>query len=151
MQDTTTPYSPTEEDRRSLDEWFARYDALAARGEVEAMASMAVFPMNLVTDGADGEAWTGQWDRAEYVRTMTAVMPESAAQEVHFTSERTPHFLSGSLALVFTDSTMTVGDSTQRMRYADVLVKQGGEWRFQTMIQGGWADALTGRTREGGR
>ncbi|GGO44402.1 hypothetical protein GCM10012287_09920 [Streptomyces daqingensis] len=140
-------YTPSEEDHREVEAWFAKYDAHAANADVEAMASMALFPLNLVTDDAGpGTGWTGQWSREEYVRTMSGVMGEPGGEDVHFESRRTPHFLSASLALVFTESTMTAGGQSRRMRYADVLVKQGGEWYFQTMVQGGWAAAMKGAT-----
>ncbi|MGH3314391.1 MAG: nuclear transport factor 2 family protein [Streptomyces sp.] len=144
MPETTTG-SATEQDHRDLEAWFARYDTYAAKADVEAMASTALFPLNLVTDDSDpGSGWAGQWSREEYVRTMSGVMGESGGEEVTFESQRAPHFLTRSLAVVFTDSTMTVGGHSRRMRYSDILVKQDGEWYFQTMIQGGWAGMLGG-------
>lgn len=145
----TAPYEPSEQDHREIEAWFAEYDAHAAKADVEAMASMALFPLNLVTDDArPGTGWSGQWNRDEYVRTMSGVMGggEGGGEEVHFESRRTPHFLSASLAVVLTDSEMTAGGQTHRMHYADVLVKQDGRWYFQTMIQGGWAAAMKGAT-----
>ncbi|MFC6065581.1 hypothetical protein [Streptomyces ochraceiscleroticus] len=133
-------YSPTGQDRRELDAWFARYDALSAVVDVERMADMAVFPLNLVTDDSKGDGWAGQWSRADFVRTMREVM--GGEEEVSFESTRTPHFLSASLAVVFTDAVFTVGGRSQAVRYADVLVKRDGAWAFQTMIQGGWGDLL---------
>ncbi|WP_030610470.1 hypothetical protein [Streptomyces sclerotialus] len=133
-------YVPTERDRREVDAWFARYDALSAEVDVERMADMAVFPLNLVTDDSAGDGWTGQWSRAEFIRTMEEVM--GGDDEVSFESKRTPHFLSASLVVVFTDAVFTVGGRRQAVRYADVLVKRGGAWAFQTMIQGGWGDLL---------
>nr|WP_206323285.1 nuclear transport factor 2 family protein [Streptomyces sp. HNM0574] len=129
-----------------MEDWFARYDAHAERGDVEAMAAMALFPLNLVTDedGAPGSGCAAQWDRERYLSTMSRVMGASGDEEVRFTSERTPHFLGRSLAVVHTDSAMTAGGRTTRMRYADVLVKQDGSWYFQTMVQSGWAAALRG-------
>jgi hypothetical protein len=46
------------------------------------------------------------------------------------------------MAVVFTDSTMTMDGRTQQLRYADILIKQDGTWAFQTMMQGGWGDNL---------
>lgn len=138
-----TPDAATEQDHRELEEWFARYDAHAAKGEVEAMASMALFPLNLVSDeDPPGTGRAAQWSREEYVRTMSQVMGGSAGGEVRFESQRTPTFLTRSLAVVFTESVMTVDGQSQSMRYADILVKQDGEWYFQTMIQGGWGGVL---------
>ncbi|RAJ56628.1 SnoaL-like protein [Streptomyces sp. Amel2xB2] len=145
MTEATTDSTATEQDHRELEEWFARYDAHAAKADVEAMASMAVFPLNLVTDDAGpGTGWAGQWSREEFVRTMSEVMGGAGGEEISFESRRTPHFLSRSMAVVFTESTMTAGGQSQSMRYADVLVKQDGAWYFQTMLQSGWAGGLTG-------
>lgn len=46
------------------------------------------------------------------------------------------------MAVVFTDSAMTTGGRTRRLRYADVLIRRDGRWAFQTMLQGGWGDNL---------
>jgi hypothetical protein len=35
-----------------------------------------------------------------------------------------------------------MGTQEQTMRYADVLVKVDGKWKFQTMAQSGWGDML---------
>ncbi|MGK5449960.1 nuclear transport factor 2 family protein [Streptomyces radiopugnans] len=144
-----TGYTPTEEDLRSLEEWFAAYDGLASSPtpeNIEHMADMAVFPLNLVTDGSDGDGRTAQWDRQRYTGTMNAVMGGGGDEEVRFESARTPFLLSPCLAVVFTDSVMTAaGGEEHRMRYADILVRRGGVWRFQTMVQGGWAGMLEER------
>lgn len=138
-----TGYAPTEEDRTSLDAWFAEYDAHSARGDVERMAGMAVFPLNLVSDDAAGDGRAAQWDRARFVEVMTGVMGDGDGEDVTFESTRTPVFLSPAMAVVFTDSTMTTADGRARqLRYADVLVRRDGTWAFQTMLQSGWGDNL---------
>ncbi|MER7168864.1 hypothetical protein ABT336_22705 [Micromonospora sp. NPDC000207] len=133
-----TGFVPSDEDLAALDEWFRRYDALAAAGDVTGTADLALFPLNTVTDDANGEASAQQLDRAAYLEMMAGVLGGSA--DLRMESRRTPHFLTGSLAVVLTDADFTVDGRRQRVRYADVLVKVGGEWRFQTMIQGGWGD-----------
>lgn len=72
---------------------------------------------------------------------MTHVMGEGS-EDITFESVRTPVFLSPAMAVVFTDSTMTSGGTTQQLRYADILIKRDGRWAFQTMVQGGWGDNL---------
>jgi hypothetical protein len=37
---------------------------------------------------------------------------------------------------VVTDAEITCGDMVRSVRYG---VKAAGDWRFQTMVQGGWA------------
>ncbi|WP_156726077.1 nuclear transport factor 2 family protein [Streptomyces apocyni] len=136
-----TGYTPTAEDRASLDAWFAEYDAQSGKRDVERMADMAVFPLNLVSDDSAGNGTSAQWDRQRFVETMTHVMGDGGA-DITFESTRTPVFLSPALAVVFTDSTMTTPEGTQQLRYADILLRRGGVWAFQTMIQGGWGDNL---------
>ena len=136
-----TGYTPTTEDRASLDAWFAEYDAASGKRDVERMADLAVFPLNLVSDDSAGGGRSAQWDREQFVAVMTQVMGEGS-QDITFESTRTPVFLSPSMAVVFTDSTMTVDGGSQQLRYADILLKRDGKWAFQTMIQGGWGDNL---------
>ncbi|MEO3976192.1 nuclear transport factor 2 family protein [Streptomyces sp. CAU 1734] len=136
-----TGYTPTAEDRKSLDAWFAAYDEAGGARRIERMADMAVFPLNLVSDDSAGNGRSAQWDRERFVETMTQVMGEGD-QDITFESERTPVFLSAAMAVVFTDSVMTAGGETRRLRYADILLRRDGVWAFQTMIQGGWGDNL---------
>ncbi|MFE1174404.1 nuclear transport factor 2 family protein [Streptomyces sp. NPDC058773] len=134
-------YVPTAEDRASVDAWFAEYDAQSARRDVERMADMAEFPLNLVSDDAAGNGRSAQWDRNQYIATMTQVMGDGS-EDITFESTRTPVFLSPALVVVFSDSTMTMEGETRQLRYADILVRRDGTWAFQTMIQGGWGDSL---------
>ncbi|MDI3417161.1 DUF4440 domain-containing protein [Streptomyces luteolus] len=136
-----TGYTPTAEERASLDAWFAEYDAASARRDIERMADLAVFPLNLVSDNSAGDGRSAQWDRKQFVETMTHVMGEGG-EDITFESVRTPVFLSGAMAVVFTDSTMTAEGRTQQLRYADILIRRDGKWAFQTMLQGGWGDNL---------
>ncbi|MGW8555109.1 DUF4440 domain-containing protein [Streptomyces tubercidicus] len=134
-------YVPTAEDRASLDAWFAEYDAQSAQRNVQRMADMAVFPLNLVSDDAAGNGRSAQWDREQFIATMTQVMGDGS-EDLTFESTRTPVFLSPAMAVVFSDSTMTMDGETRQLRYADILVRRDGKWAFQTMIQGGWGDNL---------
>ncbi|MBB6171539.1 hypothetical protein HNR23_001599 [Nocardiopsis mwathae] len=139
----TTGYTPTEEDLRSLGSWFARYDERADAGEAEGMVDMGMFPMNLVSDDSAGNGVAAQWSREQYLRMLTHQVPEEGT-DLTTESVRTPVFLSPQLAVVFTEATMTVNGETMKMHYADVLVKSDGDWAYQTMVQGGWGDAMKG-------
>ncbi|CAL9279005.1 nuclear transport factor 2 family protein [Streptomyces sp. SudanB66_2053] len=136
-----TGYTPTAEDRASLDAWFEQYDALCIERDIERMADQAVFPLNLISDDSAGNGRSAQWDRRRFVDTMTQVMGDGS-QEVTFRNSRTPVFLSASMAVVFTRSVVTSGDQAYETDYADVLVRRDGAWAFQTMIQSGWGDHL---------
>ncbi|MEU3922569.1 nuclear transport factor 2 family protein [Streptomyces sp. NPDC029004] len=136
-----TGYTPTDEELASIQDWFAAYDAHSAKREVERMADLAVFPLNLVSDDSAGNGASAQWDRRQFVETMSQVMGDGS-DDIAFESTRTPVFLSPAMAVVFTDSTMTMEGRTQQLRYADVLIRRGGQWAFQTMLQSGWGDNL---------
>jgi hypothetical protein len=129
-------YQPTDDDRASVAAWFTRYDTLAANGDLEGMADQAVFPLNVVSDSTDGGS-AEQWTRERFIQTMGEVTAGSG--DVKLESTRHPIFLSANLAFVVTDATMTMGGQSQPIRYADLLIKVDGAWRFQTMAQPGWA------------
>jgi ketosteroid isomerase-like protein len=121
---------PTDEDVAGVLAWFEQWDALAVAKDVEAMADMALFPVNAVTDGS-----AQSWDRARFLEDMAATLGDG---DVRMESVRTPVFVNAGLVFVITDATITAGDFSQVVRYGDLLVKAGGKWLFQTMVQGGW-------------
>ncbi|WP_282776866.1 MULTISPECIES: nuclear transport factor 2 family protein [unclassified Nocardia] len=133
---TTMParseFTPSPADVAEVLAWFDRYDAYARARDIEAMADTAMYPLNEVTDGR-AESCT----REQYVAQLTEQLGDSG--EVTMESTRTPHFVNENLVFVITDATITVGDFSQQVRYGDLLVKCRDEWKFQTMVQGGWA------------
>ncbi|MFI7574873.1 hypothetical protein [Micromonospora sp. NPDC049497] len=131
-------FVPDPADLAELDEWFRRYDALAEAGDVAGTADLAMFPLNTVTDDAAGEGSARQLDRAAYLGMMGGVL--GGGGDLTMESRRTPYFLTRGLVVVFTDAEFTVDGERQRVRYADLLLRTGGQWRFQTMVQGGWGD-----------
>lgn len=138
---TDSGFVATEQDTADLMAWFAEYDALAARNEVEAMADVALFPITVVTNDSTGNGVTQVWDRAAFVQAMTAAM-EGELSDLTMENRREPTFLNRDVAVVVTDSTVTAGGRVQHLRYADVMVKRDGSWRFTSMIQAGWGDML---------
>lgn len=129
-----------QEDTDEVLRWFARYDELVAAGDLEAMADMASFPINEVTDDAGGLGVTGPCDRATFLEQMREVI--GGAGEVSMKSTRHPIFLSRALCFVVTDARITAHGHSQQMRYGDLLVRTAGGWRFQTMVAGGWHEQM---------
>ncbi|MEU8175830.1 nuclear transport factor 2 family protein [Microbispora hainanensis] len=130
-------YEPSDEELKSVEDWFAAYDALAEQGAIERLADLAVFPMNLATDVPGGFAAVRQWTREEYVEAMREAMGGGTAG-LGMESVRTPHFLSPNLVFVETTATMTIEGRRESMHYGDLLVRTQEGWAFQTMAQGGW-------------
>ncbi|MGW2160896.1 nuclear transport factor 2 family protein [Nonomuraea sp. NPDC001699] len=130
-------HQPSAEELKSVENWFADYDARAEQGEIEKLADLAVFPMNVATDVPDGHASVRQWTRDEYVEAMKESMGGGTAG-LGLRSTRTPRFLSPNLVVVETEATMTIKGQEHHMHYADLLVRTEEGWAFQTMVQGGW-------------
>jgi len=120
--------------------WFTRYDGLVAAGDLDAMADMASFPINEVTDDAGGFGITGPCDRAKFLEQMREAV--GGAGEVSMESTRHPVFLSRALCFVVTDAVITAHGHSQQMRYGDLLVRTADGWRFQTMVAGGWYEQM---------
>jgi hypothetical protein len=136
-------FEPTAEDIAGVEAWFAEYDSYATNADVERMADMAMFPLNVVSDSDEsGNGSAAQQTRQQFVDGMSQVMGEPG--EVKMESHRTPVFLTRQLVLVISDATFTAHGDSQQVRYADLLVKRDGRWLFQTMVQGGWGDQLGG-------
>ena len=130
----------TQEQVREVLDWFARYDALVEAGDLEGMADLAAFPLNEVTDDADGHGLAAACDRERFVAQMRDVVV--GAGEVQMSSTRSPVFLSPGLCFVVTDASVTAGGHTTQMRYGDLLLRTADGWRFQTMVAGGWHEHL---------
>lgn len=86
------PQNDYEQESDEVMAWFSRYDDLVAAGELEAMADMAAFPINEVTDDADGFGVVGPCDRDRFLAQMREVI--GGAGEVEMESKRRPVFLS---------------------------------------------------------
>lgn len=130
----------TDDQKREIEDWFARYDALVAAGDVDGMADQAVFPLNEVTDDAAGLGVVSATDRERFVAQMREAGVGAAGLEMR--SSRTPVFLSPALVFVVTDATFRADGQTTTMRYGDLLIRTAEGWRFQTMVAGGWSETL---------
>ena len=130
----SSTFTPSQGDADGVLAWFARYDALALAKDVKGMADQAQFPINEVTDGKAESC-----DRARFIQQMTEQLGGDDA--VTMESVRTPHFLNENLVFVITDAAFTADGFSQRVRYGDLLVRCDGDWKFQTMVQGGWGES----------
>lgn len=136
-----TGFAPTDRQRQDLLDWFAAYDAMAARNDLSGMADQALFPITVVTNDSAGECVSQQWDRDTFVRSQE-LAAAGADGEMTLDNHREPVFLNDDLAVVITNSVVTLDGQTQHMRYADVMVKSAGAWKFRCMVQAGWGDML---------
>ncbi|MGE2733091.1 nuclear transport factor 2 family protein [Mycolicibacterium vaccae] len=130
-------FAPSSADVDEILAWFTRYDALAVAKDFEGMADQAMFPVNEVTDGQAESC-----DRDTFIAQMTGEMGGDG--DIAMDSVRTPHFINENLVFVITDATITAGGHSRQVRYGDLLVRCADGWKFQTMVQGGWAENPAG-------
>lgn len=139
-------FDATAAQRKEVEAWFAKYDELSLKNDIEAMATQARFPLYAVTHDSKGQAHTEIWKKEDFMQIMkeaTAGTPK----DLEMRTERTPYFLSDDLIVVTTRATVKSAGKTNVLKYADVLVKDGGVWKFQTMVQAGWGDLLKTRKK----
>lgn len=136
---SAAPFTPTAEEVAGLLAWFAEYDALARRNDVEAMADRALFPLTVTSNDSAGECVTQRWGRETFVQAMAQV---GEGPQPELENHREPHFLGADIAVVVTTTVLTGPGGVQHMRYTDIMAKRGGEWRFTSMVQAGWGDMM---------
>ncbi len=132
--------------RKEIESWFAKYDQLALKSDVEGMSAYARFPLYAVSTDSKGQAHTDVWKKEDFLQIMKEVMA-GTPPDLDIRTERTPYFLSDDLVVVATRATVKSQGKCNVYKYVDVLVKDGGAWKFQTMVQAGWGDILKNRKK----
>lgn len=135
-------FIPSESDTKSLMDWFAKYQSHVLKNELDEMAAMAAFPLAVVTDGSDGNYVSQDWDVATFKQAMDLTSQGVDLATITIENNRNPIFLGENLAVVITDAITTIAGESKQSRYADIMVKQGGVWKYKSMIQSGWGDML---------
>lgn len=135
-------FVPSEQDIDSLKEWFAQYEAHVLKNELDDMAAMAVFPLVVITDDSNGNCVSQAWDVPTFKQAMDLNAQGVDLSTVTIQNNRNPVFLSENLAVVITDTITTIAGNPQQSRYADIMVKEDGKWKYKSMIQSSWGDML---------
>lgn len=135
-------FIPSEHDTKGLMDWFAKYQSHVLKNELDEMAAMAVFPLVVVTDGSDGNYISQDWDVATFKQAMDLTSQGVDLTTITIENNRNPIFLGENLAVVVTDAITTIAGESKQSRYADIMVKQDGAWKYKSMIQSGWGDML---------
>lgn len=133
-------FHPTDKQKQDIAQWFEVFDSLSKNHRYADMADQAVFPMFVITDDSQGNGVAKVWSREVYIAQMQLAMAD-AAGELQYETQRTPMMITDHLAVVFT--VWRTGEMT--LKYVDFLMKHQDQWKFQTMIQGGWGDFLAGQ------
>ncbi|MBZ2188873.1 hypothetical protein K8B33_07180 [Alcanivorax sp. JB21] len=134
-------FEPTSESKKEIDDWFVAYDELTRYFKFEEMADRGLFPMYVITDDSTGNGVTRTWSREDFITSMKSAM-ENTPDDIQYNTVRKPYMINANVAIVLTEWRPNKDSDEGALKYADVLLKKDGEWRFQTMIQGGWGDFL---------
>jgi hypothetical protein len=135
-------FTPTENDVQHLLSWFEEYQKNVLKNDLDSMAEMAIFPLIVMTDDSEGNAITQEWDRQAFKQALDLEAQGVDPATIAITNKRTPFFLNENVAIVITDAITTVAGESQPSRYADIMFKKDGEWKYKSMIQSGWGDML---------
>lgn len=135
-------FTPSENDTKNLMDWFAKYQSHVLKNELDEMAAMAVFPLVVVTDDSDGNYVSQDWDVATFKQAMDLTSQGVDLATITIENNRNPIFLGENLAVVITNAVTTIAGQSKQSRYADIMVKQDGVWKYKSMIQSGWGDML---------
>jgi hypothetical protein len=132
-------FFPTEADTKSVMSWFENYDVLVENNDATKMIEEAHLPITVITDDSQGNCVAQQWDENAF---RASIEGNVSSSDTKIENNRQPLFLNQNLVIVVTESIVTTNGEVQQMRYADVLVKQDGDWKFKCMMQTGWGDML---------
>jgi hypothetical protein len=130
---------PTDEKKlkKELEAFFKEEDALATRGDREAMLARIDFPVFMVTDDQKGTAETRSYTREQYLATMKPFY-DNMPKDVKYTHKPTFTVLSDSLADVTDEFTMTTGKQKLAGRNQSLVIKVDGQWKWKVMTEAGW-------------
>lgn len=141
VSDSTKSYKPTAKQKTEIADWYKKYDELIKKADVEAMADHAAFPLTVISDDPSGKGISRHWNREEFVKAMTNAM-SNTPKDIKYNTVRTPLMINDNLAMVLTEWDMTANKKKTKAKYADILVKDNGTWKFKTMVQAGWGEFL---------
>ncbi len=138
---------PTDEKKtkKEIEAFMKASEAAEAKNDEAAKLAMIDFPVFMATDDSKGVTEGELVNREQYIEMMKPFgeMPK----DLKFTHKPTISVLTDSLAIVVDDFTMTVGKTKTAGRNASLLAKVAGNWKWKSMIEGGWGGSMAGSAK----
>jgi hypothetical protein len=133
--------TPAEEKKTKADinALFKKMEQAGQKGELEAAAALVDFPVLMLTDTKEGDAVGDQWDEQQWREVMTPFYAQPM-KDMRVTHSPKVFLVTGALASVDDDWTMTMGKKKTTGRSSMLLVRKAGEWKIKAMVEGGWGD-----------
>jgi hypothetical protein len=105
--------------------------------DMQALLALYDLPIYAGTDNAAGAYQSTECDAEELRAILTALM-KSERKDLSRTERRTPHFLSDSMAMVLTDTSVARnGDALGSYTSAILVIRKDGAWRFKSGVEAG--------------
>lgn len=139
-------FEASEVQKKEIQDWFTKYDELAKKNDIEGMAAMALFPIHVITHDSKGNGYSETWKKEDFLQVMKDAVA-STPKNLSTSNERIPYFLSFDMVVVVTKANIHANGQINTMKYVDILVREDGKWKFQTMAQAGWGDLLKTRKK----
>lgn len=131
-------FEATEVEKKEVEAWFAKYAEFSENNDIEGLAGMVQFPLQVVSRDAKGSGGVQSWNKDNFVKVMKGVLAKTP-DDTESKSEHTPYFLSHDLVIIMTKTSGKSGGQKNIAKSADVLVRVGGKWMLQVTAQPGRA------------
>jgi hypothetical protein len=123
--------------KKEVEAFFKEEEALAAKGDLEAVTARIDFPVYMVTDDVKGVPEASATSKEEYIAMMKPFY-ENMPKDMKTTHKPNITVLSDSLVVVVDDFTMTMGKTKMSGRNSSLLIKRDGQWKWKSMVEAGW-------------
>src|SRR5690242_6630236 len=139
MSNLTGPLSRrvTHENGEGIEALFGAAADAWRKEDMQALLALYDLPIYAGTDNAAGAYQSTECDAEELRAILTALM-KSERKDLSRTERRTPHFLSDSMAMVLTDTSVARhGDALGSYTSAILVIRKDGDWRFKSGVEAG--------------
>lgn len=137
----------TKEDKKGIDALYTAWMTAEKASDMQAMANLVDFPMYMLTDSHSGKIADTMVNREQWMAMMKPYF-ENAPKEMTTTRKmERAMFITDAMVVTTEHAKMTMGKMKQDWKSASLVVNKDGKWMFKGMIEGGWADQMTGNMK----
>jgi hypothetical protein len=137
---TTRKVTKEKDDKKGIEAAFKAADDAMKKGDINAYAALADFPITMITDDSAGNATVSPADHDAFVKMMGPAM--NMPKDMKMSAKHNISLLSDNLAVVVDENTMTMGKVKATWKSEEVMVQKDGKWLFKTMTEAGWGDLM---------
>jgi hypothetical protein len=140
----TRPIKAPKKLMREVRAFLKKEDQAMKKHDLAASMALIDFPVWMATDDAKGEGSGEKVTKEAFEAMMKPFFEQPTPKGMKMTRKNAITLLSPSLALVVSTWKMRMGKMRGTFKNAELLVKKGGQWKSQVMIEAGWGDMPSG-------